>query len=53
MYTGPCIIVIVEEQGTNLMSLVIMFYLTSSMLNIYHHIGRVFFTEHTTNVVIQ
>ena len=35
MYIGPCIIVIVEEKETNLMSLVIMFYFTSSMLNMF------------------
>ena len=35
MYIGLCIIVIVEEQETNLMSLVIMFYFTSSMLNMF------------------
>ena len=33
MYIGPCIIVIVEEYETNLMSLDIMFYLTSSIPN--------------------
>jgi len=58
----PCIdsiksFVVVEEKETNLMSLVIKFYFTSSMLNmfrtlihhpepatflLYHHIGRVF-----------
>jgi len=35
MRIGPCIIVTVEEQETNLMSLVITFYLTSSMLNMF------------------
>ena len=35
MYYGPCIIVIVEEYETNLMSLVIKFYFTSSMLNMF------------------
>ena len=35
MYIGPCIIVIVEEKETNLMSLVIKFYFTSSMLNMF------------------
>ena len=35
MYIGPCIIVIVEEKETNLTSLVIMFYFTSSMLNMF------------------
>ena len=35
MYIGPCIIVIVEEYETNLMSLVIKFYFTSSMLNMF------------------
>jgi len=33
MYIGPCIIVIVEEKETNLMSQFIKFYFTSSMLN--------------------
>jgi len=32
MYIGPCVIVIVEEQETDLMSLLTMFYFTSSML---------------------
>jgi len=35
MYIGPCIIVIVEEQETNLMSQFIKFYSTSSMLNMF------------------
>jgi len=35
MYIGPCIIVLVEEQKTNLMSLVIKFYFTSSMLYMF------------------
>ena len=35
MYIGPCIIVIVEEQETYLISLVIEFYLTSSVLNMF------------------
>jgi len=35
MYIVPCIIVIDEEEGTNLMSLVIMFYFTSSMFNMF------------------
>ena len=35
MYIEPCIIVIVEEKETNLMSLVIKFYFTSSMLNMF------------------
>jgi len=35
MYTGPCIIVTVEELKTNLMSLAIKFYFTSSMLNMF------------------
>ena len=35
MYIGPCVIVIVEEQETNLMSLVIKFYFTSSMLKMF------------------
>jgi len=35
MYIGPCIFGIVEEYETNLMSLVIMFYVTSSMLNMF------------------
>ena len=35
MCIGPCIIVIVEELETKLMSLVIKFYLTSSMLNMF------------------
>jgi len=35
MYIGRCIIAIVEEQETNLMSLVVMFYFTSSMLNMF------------------
>jgi len=59
MYNGPCIIVIVEDKETNLMSQLVRFYFTSSMLNIfrtsiypssgacdfllYHHIGCVFF----------
>ena len=34
MHIGPCIIVIVEKE-TNLMSLFIKFYFTSSMLNIF------------------
>ena len=34
MYIGPCIIVIVEQE-TNLMSLVIKLYFTSSMLNMF------------------
>jgi len=35
MYIGPCVIVIVEEKETNLMSLVIKFHFTSSMLNMF------------------
>ena len=35
MFIGPCIIVIVEVLETNLMSLVIKFYFTSSMLNMF------------------
>jgi len=35
MYIGPCIIVIVEEYETNLMSQFIKFYFTSSMLNMF------------------
>ena len=35
MHTGPCIIVIVEEQETNLMSQFIKFYFTYSMLNMF------------------
>ena len=35
MYIGPCIIVTVEVKETNLMSLVLMFYFTSSMLNMF------------------
>ena len=35
MYIGPCIIVIFEEYETNLVSLVIKFYFTSSMLNMF------------------
>ena len=35
MYIGPRIIVIVEELETNWMSLVIKFYFTSSMLNVF------------------
>jgi len=35
MYIGPCIIVIVEECETNLMSQFIMLYFTSSMLNMF------------------
>ena len=35
MYIGPCIIVIVEEQETKLMSQFIKFYFTSSMLNMF------------------
>jgi len=35
MYIGPCIIVTVEEKETNLLSLVIKFYFTSSMLNMF------------------
>jgi len=35
MYIGPCIIVIVEELETNLMSQFIKFYFTSSMLNMF------------------
>jgi len=34
-YIGPCIIAIVEEYETNLISLVIKFYSTSSMLNMF------------------
>ena len=59
MYIGPCIIVIVEEQETILMSLVIEFYFTCfSLLHGYHpnpatpklqHTSK---QEHTTNVVI-
>ena len=35
MYIGPCIIVIIEEWKTNVMSQFIKFYLTSSMLNMF------------------
>ena len=35
MYIGPCIILIVEEQETNLISLVIKFYFTSSIINMF------------------
>ena len=35
MFIGPCTFVIVEEKQTNLKSLVIMFYFTSSMLNMF------------------
>jgi len=35
MYIGPCIIVIVEELKTKLMSEFIKFYFTSSMLNMF------------------
>ena len=35
MHIGPCVIVIVEEKETNLMSLFIKFYFTSSMLNMF------------------
>jgi len=35
MYIGPCIIVIVEEYETNLMSEFIKLYFTSSMLNMF------------------
>jgi len=35
MYIGPCVIVTVEEQETNLMSHAIKFYFTSSMLNMF------------------
>ena len=35
MYIGPCIIVIVEEQETNMMSQFIKFYFTSSVLNMF------------------
>ena len=35
MDTVQCIVVTVEEQETNLMSLVIKFYYTSSMLNMF------------------
>jgi len=35
MYIGPCVIVIVEEYETNLMSQFIKFYFTSSMLNMF------------------
>ena len=34
-YIRPCIILIVDEYETKLMSLVIMFYFTSSMLNMF------------------
>jgi len=40
MYIGPCIIVIVEEKETNLMSLVFKFYFTSSMLNMFRTLIR-------------
>ena len=35
MCIGPCIIVVVEVKGTNLMSLVIKFYFTSSTFNMF------------------
>ena len=35
MYIGPCIIVIIEEKETNLMSQFIKFYFTSTMLNMF------------------
>ena len=35
MYIGPCVVVIVEEQKTNLMSQFIKFYFTSSMLYMF------------------
>ena len=35
MYIGPCLFVVVEEYETNLMSLAIKFYFTSSMLNMF------------------
>ena len=35
MSTGPCIIVIIEEKETNLMSLFIKFYFISSMLSMF------------------
>ena len=35
MYIGQCIIVIVEEKETNLVSQFIKFYFTSSMLNMF------------------
>jgi len=35
MYIGPCITVLVEEYETNLISLLIKFYFTSSMLNMF------------------
>jgi len=35
IFIGPCIIVIVEEKETNLMSLANKFYFTSSMLNMF------------------
>ena len=35
MFIGPCIIVIVEELETKLMSIVIKFYFTFSMLNMF------------------
>ena len=40
MYIGPCIIVIVEELESNLMSLVITFCFTSSMLNMFRTLIR-------------
>jgi len=40
IYIGPCIIVIIEEYETNLMSLVIKFYFTSSMLNMFRTLIR-------------
>jgi len=35
MYVGPRIIVIIEEKETNLMSQLITFYFTSSVLNMF------------------
>ena len=35
MYIGPCIIVIIEEKETNLMSQFIKIYFTSSVLNMF------------------
>jgi len=35
MFIGSCIIVLVEEQKTNLMSLVILFHFTSYVLNMF------------------
>ena len=40
MYFGPYNIVTVEEYEINLMSLVIKFYFTSSMLNMFRTLGH-------------